>query len=99
MNKRKLASGLCLTLLTLAITSTPGCAPRPLDVSSTVVDQVRDRCLLIISSDGTSSTATLLENRIGVTAQHAIRIFGDQTKLWSETHGVIEPKILAAGPP
>ena len=99
MNKSQFAPGLCLALIALAIASTPGCAPGPLDVSSNVVDQVRDRCLLIISSDGTPSTATLLENRIAVTAQHAIRISDDQTKLWSEDHGVVEPKILAVGAP
>ena len=99
MNKSQFAPGLCLALIALAITSTPGCAPGPLDVSSNVVDQVRDRCLLIISSDGISSTATLLENRIAVTARHAIRISDDQTKLWSENHGIIEPKIVAVGAP
>ena len=55
--------------------------------------------MLIVSSDGTFSTATLPRNNVAIAAQHAIQISNSSTELWSKKFGPFKPKILAMGEP
>ena len=89
-----------ILLLILAIFSVTGCTTKPLHIAPELSERARDLCLHVVSSDGVTSTATLLNKNIAITTQHAIEWSGEQTKLSSYFRGgTFTPTILAIGPP